>query len=74
MKKTAALIFAASTLFLAGCCTTHGPASTKWEYKTVYDISQVNQLAGQGWSLAGFSAFHDGGTSGTLYVMKHPKQ
>ena len=31
MKKNIALIFAASTLFLAGCCTTHN--ATKWEYK-----------------------------------------
>ena len=31
MKKSIALMFAASTLFLAGCCTT--PHATKWEYK-----------------------------------------
>ena len=31
MKKSIALVFAASTLFLAGCCTT--PHVTKWEYK-----------------------------------------
>jgi hypothetical protein len=31
MKKSIALIFVASTLFLAGCCTT--PHATKWEYK-----------------------------------------
>ena len=31
MKKSIALIFAASTLILAGCCTT--PHVTKWEYK-----------------------------------------
>ena len=68
-------MFAASTLFLAGCCTAHQEhATTKWEYQTVYDISEVNKLSDQGWSLSGFSAFHDGGTSGTLYVMKHPKQ
>ena len=31
MKRSIAVIFAASTLFLAGCCTsTH---VTKWEYK-----------------------------------------
>ena len=33
MKKSIALIFAASTLFLAGCCTTHHV--TQWEYKVV---------------------------------------
>lgn len=31
MKKYIILVFAASTLFLAGCCTT--PHSIKWEYK-----------------------------------------
>ena len=38
MKKSIALIFAASTLFLAGCCTT--PHATKWEYK----VAQVPHL------------------------------
>ena len=33
MKKNIALIFAAGTLFLAGCCTTEH--TTKWEYKVV---------------------------------------
>ena len=33
MKKSIALTFAASTLFLAGCCTT--THVTKWEYKVV---------------------------------------
>ena len=33
MKKSIALIFAASTLFLAGCCTTQHV--TQWEYKVV---------------------------------------
>jgi hypothetical protein len=31
MKKNIALIFAASALLLAGCCTT--PHAVKWEYK-----------------------------------------
>ena len=34
MKKSIALVFAASTLFLAGCCTT--PHVTKWEYKVAH--------------------------------------
>jgi PBP1b-binding outer membrane lipoprotein LpoB len=33
MKNHIALIFAAGTLFLAGCCTTEH--ATKWEYKVV---------------------------------------
>jgi hypothetical protein len=31
MRKCIAVVFAASTLFLAGCCTT--PRATRWEYK-----------------------------------------
>lgn len=31
MKNAVALLLAAGTLFLAGCCTT--PHTTKWEYK-----------------------------------------
>ena len=31
MKQSIALLFAASTLLLAGCCTT--PHTTQWEYK-----------------------------------------
>ena len=55
MKKSIALIFAASTLFLAGCCTT--PHVTKWEYKvTDMYLSQqgalekkINDLVADGW-------------------------
>jgi hypothetical protein len=38
MKRTIALIFAASALGLAGCCTT--PHVSKWEYK-VADLPRV---------------------------------
>ena len=79
MKKTVALILTASTLFLAGCCTTH--QATVWEYKTVGSDRDVNQLASQGWTLAyviplaGFARdtlnFE---RSDLRYVMKHPKQ
>jgi hypothetical protein len=34
MKKSIALVFAASTVFLASCCTT--PPPTKWEYKVAH--------------------------------------
>jgi hypothetical protein len=33
MKKYVALVITASTLFLAGCCTT--PHASRWEYKVV---------------------------------------
>ncbi len=79
MKKAVALTFAASTLFLAGCCTVHH--ATIWEYKTVGSIQEVNQLASQGWTLAAVAPVHMGAGSGagvpaaTLdYVMKHAKQ
>jgi len=84
MKKTVALTLAASTLFLAGCCTAHH--TTLWEYKTVTSDSAVNQLASQGWTLVEVVPL--AGTSQTatsfnppshqkselFYVMKHPKQ
>jgi protein involved in sex pheromone biosynthesis len=74
MKKSIALLIAASTLFLAGCCTAHH--ATTWEYRTVNDdITQVNELANQGWTLAGFSSRTTGAMRAELvYVMKHPKQ
>jgi PBP1b-binding outer membrane lipoprotein LpoB len=43
MKKSIALIFAVSTLFLAGCCTTHN--ATKWEYKVAQDPSHVGHTS-----------------------------
>lgn len=49
MKQPIALIFAASTMLLAGCCTTHHAA--KWEYKEVLTLSAVNELAKTGWSV-----------------------
>jgi hypothetical protein len=58
MKKTIALIFAASTLFLASCCTT--PQATVWEYKIVQANSHllleqgINKAAAEGWQLQCF--------------------
>lgn len=60
MKKFIALIFAASALFLAGCCTTHHAA--QWEYKNVTILGsapdqnpELNQLGKEGWVVVGFS-------------------
>jgi hypothetical protein len=54
MKKNIALILAASTLLLAGCCSTHHV--TQWEYKTygaAYSspsaVGDLNKLAAEGW-------------------------
>ena len=73
MKKHIALVFAASTLFLAGCCTTSH--QTQWEYKTVRSIREVNELAAQGWVVVGFSGYVDTGNHDmTQFLMKHKKQ
>ena len=72
MKKFVALTFAASTLILAGCCTVHqGHAATKWEYQIVYNLSDVNKLAEQGWSLAAFSLNPN---NQTVFIVKHQIQ
>ena len=71
MKKHIALGLVASTLFLAGCCTTHH--ATKWEYKQVatqVGDDSLNKLGGEGWSVVAC------GTSqtGSFYVLKRAKQ
>jgi hypothetical protein len=71
MKKSITLIFAASTLFLAGCCSTHH--TTKWEYQRVFDFSSVQKLAAEGWTLDGFHSF-DPGDNGTFYILKRRAQ
>jgi hypothetical protein len=83
MKKHSAFGLVASTLFLAGCCSTHHV--TKWEYKEVYSLDQLNKAASDGWVVAGYSAytgvdvtpnapiqyqFHDS----ARYLLKRPKQ
>jgi hypothetical protein len=72
MKATIVLIFAASTLLLAGCCTTH--QATHWEYMTLHgeqSVTSLNKLSDQGWSVVGFT----GDASGQLdYLLKRPKQ
>ena len=80
MKKHIALGLVASTLFVAGCCTTHHV--TSWEYRTVTSIDDVNRLASKGWTLYQFAPFSSGSVGHELrhsdnilyYVMKHPKQ
>jgi hypothetical protein len=73
MQKSIVLIFTASILFLAGCCTT--PRAAKWEYKVVFlpngdantsstqenrNLQQTsfNDLGQDGWMLVS----EDGGT------------
>jgi protein involved in sex pheromone biosynthesis len=60
MKKSIALLFAASTLLFAGCSTTHHHTA-KWEYKTVEaregeQDAIISKLTGDGWRVVSFSA------------------
>ena len=80
MKKNIALIFAVSTLFLAGCCTTHN--ATKWEYKVAHapsyaghtspeirEIQQtfLNDLGKEGWVL-----IYENEYQGDTFYLKRP--
>jgi hypothetical protein len=73
MKKHIALGLVASTLFVAGCCTTHHV--TKWEYKQIASSmvtdETLNQLGDQGWSVVGYGT-PEGGRS--FYILKRAKQ
>jgi len=79
MKKPIALIFAASTLFVAGCCTQRHVTVTHWEYKTVVDSdaseTKLSQLGDQGWNVVSFNPY--AGTDGTRHIiclLKRSKQ
>jgi hypothetical protein len=71
MKKHIALGLVASTLMLAGCCTTHHVS--KWEYQKVWDFKTVQTLSAEGWTLDGFHSF-DPGDNGTYYIMQRRVQ
>ena len=73
MKKTITLIFAASTLLFAGCCTTAHYA--KWEYKVVkkpyvqigttgMKVSEVEKLTAQN----GEAYLNEFGKDGWIYI------
>jgi hypothetical protein len=68
MQKHITLVLAATTLFLAGCCTTHHIA--KWEYKqlssSMVTDETLNQLGDQGWSVVAYGS--------GFYILKRPKQ
>jgi protein involved in sex pheromone biosynthesis len=76
MKKHIALGLVASTLFLAGCCTSHHVA--QWEYREASGMGEVNQLAAQGWTVVGYSTsdYDNGQSSGHYqhFLLKRPKQ
>ena len=76
MKKTIALIVAASTLGLSGCCTAHHVS--KWEYKQLppdrgssrVSDDALNKLGEEGWSVVGVG--NDNGVS--IYILKRAKK
>jgi hypothetical protein len=78
MKKHIALGLVASTLFLAGCCTTHHVA--QWEYKTYRDAlstasfdDNLNKLSSEGWIIDEvLTPANDGGY--ITILLKRPKQ
>jgi len=73
MKKSIVLIFAATTLLLAGCETAPHKHSSRWEYQKVWDFKAVQKLSGEGWILEGFHSF-DAGDTGTYYILKRRAQ
>ena len=55
-------------LLLAGCCTTHH--ATKWEYRISSTLTEVNQLADQGWTVVNFAVPNGGPYQ---YLLKRAK-
>jgi hypothetical protein len=82
MRKSIALIFVASILFLAGCCTTHH--ITQWEYKSLtlqaYQLSPPNlspaldDLGKDGWSVVGVTQDGTGDYASLHFILKRAKQ
>jgi len=73
MKKHIALLLAVSTLFLAGCSTSHH--AVIWEYQTARSLSEVNELAADGWIVVGFTQYAEANWgSHQAFLLKRPKQ
>ncbi|HVV73423.1 MAG TPA: hypothetical protein VHI52_18265 [Verrucomicrobiae bacterium] len=68
MKKPL-LLLGLCGLMLAGCCTTQHV--TKWEYRMASTLSEVNQLADQGWIMVNFVVPAQGGPN--EYLLKRAK-
>lgn len=72
MRKCVMLIVGVAGLFLAGCVA---PRATKWEYKEVSRIPDVNKAADEGWEVAGYAAYVDTITHHyQRFLLKRPKQ
>jgi hypothetical protein len=68
MKKPLSII-AVCGFVLVGCSTTHHV--TKWEYRMASSLSEVNQLADQGWIVVNFAMPGQGGPN--QYLLKRSK-
>src|SRR5581483_8539961 len=69
MKTAVAVMFAVSSLFLAGCYTNHHV--TKWEYMQRFGMqsdAELNRLADEGWSIVSYS-----GEGQPVYILKRPR-
>ena len=73
MKNHIALALVASTLLIAGCCTTPQPSA--WEYLVVSPApggsDEPNKMAQQGWIVVNAYEGHNGGTH---YLLKRLKK
>jgi hypothetical protein len=78
MRHTIAVLIAAGAILLGGCSTAHH--ATQWEYKRMPGVpgvsdSTINQMAEQGWMVAGFSEYAaPDGTVRAAYLLKRPRQ
>lgn len=77
------LVAAVAAVVVAGCCTvSKGPSS--WEYKVVQSSvytddaieKQINNLAGQGWTVVSISTSYQGENTvpRAVILLKRPKQ
>jgi hypothetical protein len=79
MKKALALTLVASTLFLAGCCTSHKTA--QWEYKTQrlflgadLDPGDLNKAAKDGWEFVSATPVPNDQNQSAIVVFKRRVQ
>jgi hypothetical protein len=81
MKKFIALLFAASTLFLAGCCTTHRTVSydhvtVSYDHVIMRDLSDgdLNRMGYEGWRVVGFGKDEKQNAGHTITILEKPSK
>jgi predicted small secreted protein len=74
MKKSITLLFAASTLFLAGCCTTHRTVS--YDHVIMRDLSDgdLNRMGYEGWRVVGFGKDETQNAGHTITILEKPSK